>query len=303
MAAPFSLVSAKIEILIQFLYLLYLTFYLLIYYSLRRLTDHKRRLSAEENPGSKYPQSPSDDDDVFYPPEQKRTRQDDGNSTSEFDNPEQAQGDYEDKDRLHSSGEDKPSDVPLGTSQTTGRIPPMELLLRLFPIQKRSVLELILKGCHGNVLQAIECILPSHEKVLAVQRGLEPSMLHYSGQLNPYHGMPSAFFAHQSRPGFQGTLSHNSHSIYGPPSCPYPSAIVDYMSHKRCAISNCSSSSEGHARSPYPVHLPPSEQTNAVGAGKSKVCPECSAKCSPTNNFCNLCGKSFKGTWIFDISV
>ena len=39
----------------------------------------------------------------------------------------------------------------------------LELLCRLYPEQKRGVLELILKGCNNDVVQAIECILPSHE--------------------------------------------------------------------------------------------------------------------------------------------
>ena len=57
----------------------------------------------------------------------------------------------------------------------------MNLLTRLFPEQKRDILELILKGCGGDVIQTIETVLPSHEEALArgqmlasVQRGLFP---------------------------------------------------------------------------------------------------------------------------------
>lgn len=42
----------------------------------------------------------------------------------------------------------------------------LELLCRLYPEQKRGVLELILKGCNNDVVQAIECILPSHERAI-----------------------------------------------------------------------------------------------------------------------------------------
>ena len=57
----------------------------------------------------------------------------------------------------------------------------MNLLTRLFPEQKRNILELILKGCGGDVIQTIETVLPSHEEELArgqmlasVQCGLFP---------------------------------------------------------------------------------------------------------------------------------
>lgn len=43
----------------------------------------------------------------------------------------------------------------------------LNLLMRLFPEQKRNVLELILKGCGGDIVQTIECVLPSHEEARA----------------------------------------------------------------------------------------------------------------------------------------
>ena len=47
----------------------------------------------------------------------------------------------------------------------------LDLLSRLFPEQKRDVIELILKGCNGDVVQAIECVLPSHEKAVKQMTG------------------------------------------------------------------------------------------------------------------------------------
>ena len=38
---------------------------------------------------------------------------------------------------------------------------PIDLLVRVFPAHKRDVLDLILKGCNGNLVQAIEAILDS----------------------------------------------------------------------------------------------------------------------------------------------
>ncbi|XP_068683748.1 doublesex- and mab-3-related transcription factor A2-like [Montipora foliosa] len=97
----------------------------------------------------------------------------------------------------------------------------MNLLTRLFPEQKRNVLELILKGCGGDVIQTIETVLPSHEEALArgqmlasVQRGLFP-------------GPPPPF----------------SYSAFTPlsPTIPHgiPLSAVDYHAASKCASGQC----------------------------------------------------------------
>lgn len=47
------------------------------------------------------------------------------------------------------------------------KLTPMELLCRLFPTQKRGVIQLIYKGCNNDLIKTIECVLPSHEKAMA----------------------------------------------------------------------------------------------------------------------------------------
>ena len=49
----------------------------------------------------------------------------------------------------------------LGESALKRRKPPrpVEVLSKVFPLHKENVLELVLKGCSGDVVQAIECIL------------------------------------------------------------------------------------------------------------------------------------------------
>ena len=162
------------------------------------------------------------------------------------------------------------------------KLHPLDLPIRLIPTQKQSVLELILKGCHGDVLRAIECVVPSHEKALAAFKTAETPVMHY----NP--GMHPGYIAHQSRSPYQGPLRTGHYPIYGSSSgFSYP--MVKYLHPQKCSLGpNCTASDSEHAYNVVPV----SEPKNIVG----KVCPECSTKCSPTSNFCSSCAKCFKET-------
>ena len=65
------------------------------------------------------------------------------------------------------------------TSTSRGKLHPRELLIRLFPTQRRGALKLIFKGCHGEVLGAIEFVLTSLERALAALKTPETAMMHY----------------------------------------------------------------------------------------------------------------------------
>ena len=39
----------------------------------------------------------------------------------------------------------------------------LDILTRLFPAQKRDILEVVLRGCGGDFAQAIECVLANDE--------------------------------------------------------------------------------------------------------------------------------------------
>ena len=97
----------------------------------------------------------------------------------------------------------------------------MNILTRLFPEQKRNVLELILKGCGGDVIQTIETVLPSHEEALArgqilasVPRGLFPGPPPPSGY--------SAFSP------LSPTIQHS-----------IPLSAVEYHATSKCASGQC----------------------------------------------------------------
>ena len=111
----------------------------------------------------------------------------------------------------------------------------MNILTRLFPEQKRNVLELILKGCGGDVIQTIETVLPSHEEALArggilagVPRGLFPGPPPPSGY--------SAFSP------LSPTLSHG-----------IPLSAVEYHAASKCASGQC----PGCVYYPRPGPIPP----------------------------------------------
>lgn len=97
----------------------------------------------------------------------------------------------------------------------------MNILTRLFPEQKRNVLELILKGCGGDVIQTIETVLPSHEEALA--RG------------HILAGVPRGLFPGPPQPSGYSAFSPLS------PTIPHgiPLSAVEYHSASKCASGQC----------------------------------------------------------------
>ncbi|XP_031565284.1 doublesex- and mab-3-related transcription factor A2-like [Actinia tenebrosa] len=226
-------------------------------------------------------QSPSDGaaDDVFYeyeeprinqplPKRQHTLSQESGSNSSVADKdvspPSRSQDVYYDENGAH---------------KNSAHIPALELLSRLFPTQKQSVLELILKGCPGNVLQAIECVLPSHEKAMLLAKQNETASVQYSSN------MRSAFAPHNAVYGSSVRLPYSL--LTSQPRFTYP--ILEYVSHQRprsLSATGPKTSEEQNLKSSASL----GDMNNIVG----RVCPECSITCSASSNFCYSCGKCFK---------
>ncbi len=81
------------------------------------------------------------------------------------------------KDRPTGGGT-HPSAIP--TAYRPGRLSHIEILERIFPTQKRTVLELVLQGCNGDLVKAIEHFLSAQDS-LAVQQQLTPPSERHSG--------------------------------------------------------------------------------------------------------------------------
>lgn len=165
-----------------------------------------------------------------------------------------------------------------GAQKNSSRVPPLQLLSRLFPTQKQSVLELILKGCHGNVLQAIECVLPSHEKAMLLAKQSETAYVQCSSNVH-------AAFAPHANVNYGSSVRLPYSLLSSQPRFTYP--ILEYVSHQRprSLSATCPKTEEQNVKS-----ATLGEMNNVVG----RVCPECSVTCSASSNFCYSCGKCFK---------
>jgi len=58
-----------------------------------------------------------------------------------------------------------------------GKLSHIEILIRLFPTQKKSVLDLVLQGCNGDVVKAIEHLLSASEPTINENKNLETNRM------------------------------------------------------------------------------------------------------------------------------
>lgn len=152
----------------------------------------------------------------------------------------------------------------------------LELLCRLYPEQKRGVLELILKGCNYDLVQAIECILPSHERAIQ-QLSTLPSQSYSltntkpkeitSRPVQPPQPGSSAFIPFPQIP-----TNHYSNA----PSTPCPPGCT-FQQQQKCECADClQHPGSGHHLTPHspksmPPHINHMISTKPSGQGSHRI--------------------------------
>lgn len=126
--------------------------------------------------------------------------------------------------RHNHSQHHKADNTNIGYQQPTafrpGRLTPLEILERVFPLQRKSVLELVLQGCNGDLVKAIEHFISAQDTVAAQHQAVVhagqkqdsrsiPFITGFSS--NPMFGHPTNNTSVQNgHNGGHGTHSHNS---------------------------------------------------------------------------------------------
>lgn len=164
---------------------------------------------------------------------------------------------------------------------------PMGLLVRAFPNHCRSVLELVLQGCGGNVVQAIECLLENRDvKKQPIQVPTPVSIIanmpmHMSPiprDIHPAIHSASPFFR---KPDPFPTFLHKSSS-----TPPYPPPLLK----PKAQLSGYPFSMEAVLATP-PANSPGSPKDEAH---PFNFCTKCGRRANASDNFCATCGHKFQ---------
>ena len=159
---------------------------------------------------------------------------------------------------------------------------PLEVMCKAFPGHGRDVLERILQGCGGNVVQAIECVLenegpaPLHAPIPIIPSqvpGLPPMIYpgYNSPQLRNADGIPA----------YQADTRMTVYHTYPPAPLGGARARANPMISHPQAVTN-KSSAEGK------------ETENGSKAKlemKNSYCTNCGHKFQEIDNFCGNCGQ------------
>lgn len=170
--------------------------------------------------------------------------------------------DSSDPMKYHNSHDGNTKYAP--TTFLPGRLNNLEILERIFPFQRKSVLELVLQGCNGDLVKAIEQFLSTQENMTAQQTcsNIKKDFRHhpYLGSHNfhnalrgyemnkfsPLGSMRSAFspFSSPSSLSFNGL--HSAFSQNMSPSNSYGSSF--YSPHLRSMDLFSSQTQYGYSR-------------------------------------------------------
>ena len=185
---------------------------------------------------------------------------------------------------------------------------PIELLSKVFPFHKENVLELVLKGCSGDVVQAIECILAGKNR----SREL-PALVKPVNSSLPSMSLSSRFpsiACNQWKPGLlqtmptptpltslngvtkvtslpmpaMGVFATQTHS-----SLRFPSHLRSHPAHAHTSEGKPGDFNRLSRRSPTVLHSY-STSHSVCGDHKSTGCFRCGAKPRTGDRFCATCG-------------
>ena len=183
---------------------------------------------------------------------------------------------------------------------TTRPLPPtpIELLRRVFPNHRREVLELVLKGCDGNLIQAIESILTS-DCIYQRKAGAKPSSLptmHLDGTfpgIPPdavYPSMPLAgpSLLHVMRPMY--FRNHNMTNMA--PRPPLPDMTERSVPVTTLLTPFVPRAPEQNHVEAKPIALPLNKSPSL-----QQSCSRCGAESLSGNRFCGKCGAEMRSSY------
>lgn len=197
---------------------------------------------------------------------------------------------------LSASHHENLASLPLPADFRPGRLSALEVISRIFPNQKRSVLELVLQGCNGDVVKAIEHFLSINDALMLHQSSAQQQASAVDVQSQRRREIE------QSGPPLLGSVKSaftpltssnltltNSNSIFGmprnlppPPPPPPPSFLSGMFSsspyHRDFAPS--STHVPGYANAIHYLFHP----SNAFSAAPPNLsCPPGCSQCSNTS--------------------
>jgi hypothetical protein len=155
---------------------------------------------------------------------------------------------------------------------------PLEVLCKAFPGHGRDVLERIYRGCGGNVVQAIECVLenegpaPLHAPIPIMPNPTLPPVI-YSGYA-PRGGMLQN--TERFPPDTRMAVYHNNPPA--PRARASPQALIPYAhAPANKSLAEEKQSAENGTKSKYEM--------------KKVYCTNCGHKFQENDNFCGNCGQ------------
>lgn len=205
----------------------------------------------------------------------------------------------------------------LGESSLKRRKPPrpVEVLSKIFPSHKENVLELVLKGCSGDLMQAIECILAGKSHSIDFPEPTPPcrssAPLTSSFPSIPFTGvkptlLPAVPLALPltSLNGVTKTTAHPLTSmgaqVHGGPRLPPRIRSLSIQTHRNEHEDReltGFNAQNGLLRPaflpPYPGSPPPPRENNFVD-NEISVCFRCGTKPRSGDRFCGKCGADLK---------